>query len=153
MSKPQRKPVPQAPPPDEGPPKKRRPERLKDVTEPPLTPVRGLWFAQGVSLFDRGSWWEAHEAWETAWKDLGDDPKDDAEFVLRGLIQLAAALHAHKAGRQKGARSNLDKAQKKLAAYKGRFWGVDVDAVNQALASANDRPARLTDLHLGISAP
>ena len=46
-------------------------------------------FARGVELFNRGSYYEAHEVWEELWLELEDEPK----LFLQGLIQLAAAYH------------------------------------------------------------
>jgi predicted metal-dependent hydrolase len=130
------------------PPRKRRPEDLGPLAEPPLTPARARAFAQGISCFDRGDFWHAHEAWEAAWNDLGNGPEDDAEFVLRGLIQLAAALHARGLGHPRGARSNLAKARSKLARWRGPFWGLDLDRVNARLAASAGDPAALAGLRL-----
>jgi predicted metal-dependent hydrolase len=112
------------------PPKKRDPERFSSPpAEPPQSGEQAAHFAHGIELFHQGQYWYAHEAWESAWKLMGNDPEDDAEFVLRGLIQLAAALHAHGQGRETAARGNLDKAMSKLTRYAGSFWGVDVAAL------------------------
>lgn len=113
------------------PPKKRRPGDLGPLSEPPCGPEQAAHFARGVELFHKGAYWDAHEAWEAAWRLMGDGPEDDAEIVLRGLIQLAAALHAHARGRPGGARRNLDKARAKLALFPGTFWGLDVPALFQ----------------------
>jgi predicted metal-dependent hydrolase len=132
------------------PPRKRRPERLDGpLVEPPLTPARARAFREGVACFDRGAWWEAHEHWEAAWRDLGDGPEDDAEIVLRGLIQLAAALHSRAAGRPLGARGSLANAVPKLARFRGAFWGVDLERVNAALHDAGGNPEALAALRLG----
>lgn len=132
------------------PPRKRRPEALSGpLAAPPRTPARAEAFAEGVACFDRGDFWHAHEAWEAAWNTLGDGPEDDAEIVLRGLIQLAAARHALDAGRLRGARSNLAKAQGNLALGGGDFWGLDLDRLNAALAAADGDPGALADLTLG----
>ena len=47
-------------------------------------------YLEGVELFNRGAYWDAHEAWERVWIGL---PKgsDDRRFY-QGLILLAAAL-------------------------------------------------------------
>ncbi|PJK30859.1 DUF309 domain-containing protein [Minwuia thermotolerans] len=42
-----------------------------------------------ADLFDRGYYWEAHEAWEGLWRGLKRD--SPAERLYRGLIALAAA--------------------------------------------------------------
>ena len=132
------------------PPKKRRPADLSPpLAEPPRTPARLISFAEGVARFDDGSYWAAHESWERAWLEMGDGPEDDAEVVLRGLIQLAAALHhiSHASG-VRGAASSLEKATPKLALCDGFFWGVDLGAVNRAIADAAGDPTALTGLIL-----
>ena len=45
--------------------------------------------ARGADLFNRGLYWEAHEAWEELWLTLDDEPK----LFVQGLIQVAAAGH------------------------------------------------------------
>lgn len=45
----------------------------------------------GVRLFERGQGFEAHEAWERAWKTAKRDGDADLERMLRALIKLAAA--------------------------------------------------------------
>lgn len=55
-------------------------------------------FCRGRDLFDRGAFFEAHEAWEAAWLlEAGS-----VRTALQGLIQIAAALH--KASRAEHAR-------------------------------------------------
>ena len=42
----------------------------------------------GLELFEQGFYWEAHEAWESVWVELG---RSGAEAnVIKGLIKLAA---------------------------------------------------------------
>ena len=45
---------------------------------------------RGATLFDRGAFFKAHEAWEERWRVTIDDRE---RLVLQGLIQVAAALH------------------------------------------------------------
>ncbi len=47
-------------------------------------------FLRGASLFDRGAFFEAHEAWEERWRLA---PEAQERLFLQGLIQVAAALH------------------------------------------------------------
>ncbi len=47
-------------------------------------------FLRGARLFDRGAFFEAHEAWEDRWRVETDDT---TRRFLQGLIQVAAALH------------------------------------------------------------
>lgn len=45
----------------------------------------------GVHLFERGQGFEAHEAWERAWRSAKNRGDLDLERMLRALIKLAAA--------------------------------------------------------------
>lgn len=52
----------------------------------------GLLIDVGVRLFERGQGFEAHEAWEQAWKRAKREGNSDLERMLRALIKLAAAM-------------------------------------------------------------
>ncbi|HSO33792.1 MAG TPA: DUF309 domain-containing protein [Labilithrix sp.] len=45
---------------------------------------------RGARLFDRGEFFEAHDAWEERWRVT---PVETERRFLQGLIQIAAALH------------------------------------------------------------
>lgn len=47
-------------------------------------------FVRGAELFDRGEFFEAHEAWEERWKVATNATE---RTFLQGLIQVAAAFH------------------------------------------------------------
>jgi hypothetical protein len=66
----------------------------------------------GIILFNRGQFFEAHEVWEDAWRGAqGDD-----EVFLHGLIQVAAGFHKLQCGQPSGTVSLLTKGAEKLAA-------------------------------------
>lgn len=102
-------------------PRKRTVDQELKILEPQLDSQLAGRFGRGVELFNAGEYWHAHEAWEDVWRTLNED----AEIVLRGLIQLAAGLHLLGAGRMDGARSNLTKALQKLSLAPPVFLGVD----------------------------
>lgn len=108
------------------PPRKRRPEELASVVDPTLTDASRESLAEGIRLFNSGSYWHAHEAWEIVWLAMGDGAEDDGEYILRGLIQLAAALHLLEAGRLDGSTSNFRKAREKLGVAGDRFLGIAI---------------------------
>jgi len=56
--------------------------------------------AEGIGLFNRGSYWEAHEAWEHAW--MPDRKGVDAGFY-KGLIQIAAGCLHYQRHNRRGA--------------------------------------------------
>lgn len=58
-------------------------------------------FAYGVDRFNGGYAWEAHECWEVLWRR---EPRGTRRwFLLRGLIQFAAARVKAAQGRAEGA--------------------------------------------------
>ena len=77
--------------------------------------------AKGAELFNRGLFWEAHEAWEEAWLE----EEDERKLFLQGLIQVAAGYHKATVQLQpngcvKLLRSGLDK----LDPLSSEFLGV-----------------------------
>lgn len=60
----------------------------------PLSSLTAERFARGRALFNSGHYFEAHEAWEDAWRE----EKGAVRRTLHGLIQVAAGYH--KATRQ-----------------------------------------------------
>jgi uncharacterized protein len=78
--------------------------------------------ARGAELFNRGLYWEAHEAWEELWLELDDAPR----LFLQGLIQVAAAGHKAFAQRQpRGCVRLLRTALQKLDPAPPDFLGVE----------------------------
>lgn len=76
----------------------------------------------GIEHFDRGAYFEAHEAWEEAWRRASGE---DAAF-FRGLVQAAAAcLHASR-GNRHGAMTLLRKARGHLNGLASPYRGVDL---------------------------
>lgn len=58
-------------------------------------------YLRGIELFERGYYWEAHEAWESLWIAAGRE--GPVAELLRGLILLAAAGVKIRQGRGTGA--------------------------------------------------
>lgn len=81
-------------------------------------------FALGLAAYRRADYFAAHEHWEALWRAAGD-PAERA--LLRGLIQLAAALHklVHQGGTV-GALRVLDRAAANLGAASPGARGLDV---------------------------
>lgn len=96
-------------------------------------------FVRGVSLFNAGQWWEAHEAWEEVWHAAtGDD-----RLFVQGLILLAAALHKRWQHGSLSAR-NYHKALAKWKSLPPQMYGLELlqvqQAVWEALHEAGQRP-------------
>lgn len=80
-------------------------------------------FTQGIALFNRGYYWEAHEAWETAWNSVGRNGVS-ADF-LKGLIKLAAAGVKAREGNSLGVQRHLQRAIELLESIRNQAHGTD----------------------------
>ncbi len=94
--------------------------------------------ARGRVLFNRGEFWDSHEAWEGAWR-ITDGPERDG---LQGLVQAAAAFHKfvvqdHAAG----ACRLIDRAAAALAPIAPCGLGLDLRALLGELAAWRARLA------------
>lgn len=90
---------------------------------PHLVPQCRVHFEQcreGIELFNRGAFFEAHEALEDVWRA---SPTPEKKF-LQGLIQVAVALYHHGNGNRAGARSVLRRAIRNLSLYPPGFGGI-----------------------------
>ena len=65
--------------------------------------------AYGFDLFNRGYYWEAHEAWERRW--VAENRTGDMADVLKGLIKLAAAGVKAREGKPEGVRRHGRRAE------------------------------------------
>lgn len=68
--------------------------------------------AIAVDRFNRGAFWDAHEALETIWRAVDDEAQ---ALVLQGLIQAAAALLHRERGNRHGVTRVGNAALQKLA--------------------------------------
>lgn len=79
-------------------------------------------WAKGMTLFNTGHWWEAHEAWEEVWlRATGEE-----RACLSALILLAAALHKRWHHGSLTHR-NFTKAEKYLDALPAEYAGLDLN--------------------------
>ena len=93
-------------------------------------------FQRGLTLFNRGKYFDAHEVWEDVWRAA---PVEEKKF-LQGLIQIAVALHHHSRGNAVGARSLLARAQRNLSHYPDTYAGINLVATRQEIAGWEKAP-------------
>jgi len=74
--------------------------------------VRSL--EEGIALFNRRQFFEAHEVWEDGWR-VADGPD---RLLLHGLIQVAAGFHKLQCGQPGGCATLLSKGALKLASVR-----------------------------------
>ena len=114
-------------------------------------------FLWGVRLFRNGYYWEAHEAWEHLWLELGRTSEE--ALTVKGLIKLAAAAVKCREGNSVGAQRHATRAAELLSSPSDSelFRGLSLaDACESAMLFAasppvdhtppSDRPVRLPGL-------
>jgi hypothetical protein len=92
-------------------------------------------FLWGLDLYNHGYPWEAHEVWETLWRQA---PRGSAvREMLQALIQCAAAVVHAAAGRPAGQRRLAERALARLAAVHAavgpRCLDIDVAGLAQGM--------------------
>lgn len=81
-------------------------------------------YLAGVVLFNRGDWFEAHEAWEELWQETAAPQR----LFYQGLIQAAVALcHFHN-GNLRGAVKLFHSSRGYLAPFRPAYLGLDLEA-------------------------
>ena len=94
----------------------------------------------GIELFNRGEYWEAHEAWEEVW--MPDRKGPDAAFY-KGLIQIAAGCLHYGRRNRRGAvnkwRSGADYLRPYLPAHHGVRLSQLVATVDEFLTAMRPR--------------
>jgi predicted metal-dependent hydrolase len=91
-----------------------------------------LEYKRGLELARGGSFFEAHEAFETAWRLAAPADRD----FFQGLVH--AVVFAYQAGRGRaiGAERQREKAIRRLGAYAPEHRGLDVERLLAALVRA-----------------
>ncbi|MBI1956253.1 MAG: DUF309 domain-containing protein [Acidobacteria bacterium] len=94
-----------------------------------MTPRQKKRFEEGITLFNRGQFFDCHEVLEEVWLEV---PGDQKKF-LQGLIQVAVAFHHLRRKNLTGARRLLSAAIEKLSGFGREQDSVDVAALLEAL--------------------
>ena len=102
-------------------------------------------YLAGVDCFNFAYWWEAHEFWESLWRNCGAGA--DCRMFLQGLIQLSAALLKWHQGNGLGMAKLANKAADNLARLTGSiaepaFMGVDLSDLHDRVANLLAAAAR-----------
>ena len=87
---------------------------------------------QGIDLIREGAYFEAHEELEDEWREA---PADERDF-LQGLVHVAVAWHHAGRGNRPGCERQLEKAARRLEAYRPTHRGVDVERVLNGVGRA-----------------
>lgn len=89
-------------------------------------------FEEGIDLIRRGSYFEAHEELELAWRAAEPGERD----FFQGLVHVAVAWYQAARGNRVGCERQLEKAARRLAPYAPAHEGVDVASVLEQVERA-----------------
>jgi hypothetical protein len=105
------------------------------MPDPDVSTVDGS-YQHGLELSRRGQFFEAHEAFETAWRVCAEPERD----FFQGLVHVVVSAYQSGRGRPVAAERQRLKALKRLAAYEPGHRGLDVTALREALDRAEPDP-------------
>src|SRR6266536_3142009 len=97
---------------------------------------------RGRALYIAGRYFEAHEAWEDAWRVESGQVRS----FLQALIQVSAGfVKATRDGRPAGAVKHFESASERLSGLPDVFAGVALAPLREDLAAATDAARRWRD--------
>lgn len=89
-------------------------------------------YQHGLALAREGSYFAAHEAFETAWRDCATEERD----FFQGLVHVVVSAYQRGRGRQVAAERQRVKALRRLGAFAPAHRGLDVAALLVGLERA-----------------
>ena len=98
-------------------------------------------FQRGLDEYDKGEYFEAHEAWEDLWSDYNFP---DRKFV-QGLIQLSVSFVHLGNGNLTGAKNLLKKCQQKFEDYSGMHRDINLSDLKSSIEAVEIVYSELTD--------
>jgi uncharacterized protein len=104
-------------------------------------------YQRGLALARAGSYFDAHEAFEAAWRTCAGDERD----FFQGLVHVVVSAYQRGRGRPVAAERQRLKALRRLAAYTPRHRGLDVAALLSGLERAE--PDLREHLVQGVAQP
>ena len=96
---------------------------------------------EGINLFNRRYFFEAHDVWEEIWQKERGATRD----FFKGLIHLAGGFHHYTNGNHRGSAALLESGAGYLRPYLPVHMGIDLAALLAEVASQRERVVRLRD--------
>ena len=93
-------------------------------------------YQHGLALARAGRFFEAHEAFETAWRACGDEERD----FFQGLVHVVVSAYQRGRGRPVATERQRLKALRRLAGYEPAHRGLDVAALRTSLDRSEPDP-------------
>ena len=102
-------------------------DNVRHVVEEEIEKEDGI--KDGIFYFNNERFWEAHEAWEGAWKKCYGKEKE----VIQGIILVAAAF-AHSQKNENGiALGIFGRALEKIGDFSGTYNNIDIDKIRRKI--------------------
>jgi predicted metal-dependent hydrolase len=95
-------------------------------------------YNRGLALARSGAFFEAHEAFEEAWRACGAEDRD----FFQGLVHVVVSAYQATRGRPVAQERQRVKAMTRLAAYAPMYRGLDVAFLLAALERAEADPRK-----------
>jgi hypothetical protein len=105
------------------------------MPDPDVSTVDGS-YQHGLELGRDGRFFDAHEAFETAWRACAETERD----FFQGLVHVVVSAYQRGRGRPVATERQRLKALRRLAAYEPSHRGLDVTALRAALDRAEPDP-------------
>jgi hypothetical protein len=99
---------------------------------------------RGITLFDAGDYFEAHEAFENAWREEPGPIRD----LYRGILQVAVGYYHILRGNYVGARKMIQRSRRWLAPFPDEIAGIDLRQFRADYERVNAALARLGPEHI-----
>jgi predicted metal-dependent hydrolase len=93
-------------------------------------------YKRGLELGRIGAWFEAHEAFEDAWRACARDERD----FFQGLVHVVVSAYQRGRGKPVAAESQRRKALLRLAPFAPAHRALDVSALLSALERSEPDP-------------
>ena len=94
----------------------------------------------GVDLFNHGFYWEAHEAWESAWNAHGRE--GDQAQLLKGLIHLAACGVKARQNSRHGVQTHAARAIVLLENLREDLGPISLRSLTEQVKKVRETPSR-----------
>ena len=104
-------------------------DTVRHVVEEEITKDDGI--KDGIFYFNNERFWEAHEAWEGAWKKCYGEEKS----LIQGIILVAVAFaHSQKNDVDIGI-NMFGRALDKIGDFRGLYHNIDVDRIRKKITA------------------
>lgn len=102
-------------------------DNIRHVVEEEIDKDDGI--KDGIFYYNNERFWEAHEAWEGAWKKCSGQEKE----LLQGIILVAVAFAHCQKNDEKIGIGMLGRALKKIGDFTGKYHGIDIDRIRNRI--------------------